>query len=73
MQQFRVSLTGEGRYRFVIHDRDAIYSEDVDRLLKATGLEILKTPAHSPQAIAVKVLPAAWARSFLIWREVTFA
>jgi hypothetical protein len=30
MQQFRECLTGEERYRFVIHDRDAIYSKDVD-------------------------------------------
>jgi putative transposase len=52
MQQFRECLTGEGRYRFVIHDRDAIYSKDVDLLLKASGLEILKTPAQSPQANA---------------------
>ena len=50
MQQFRVSLTGEGRYRFVIDNRDAIYSKDVDLVLKTTGLQILKTPAQSPQA-----------------------
>ena len=42
----------EERYRFVIHDRDAIYSKDVDLVLKATGLQILETPAQSPQANA---------------------
>ena len=52
MQQFRECLTGEERYRFVIHDRDAIYSKDVDLLLKTTGLQVLKTPAQSPQANA---------------------
>ena len=52
MQQFRECLTGEERYRFVIHDRDAIYSKDVDLLLKTTGLQILKTRAQSPQANA---------------------
>jgi putative transposase len=52
MLQFRECLIGEERYRFVIHDRDAIYSKDVDLLLKATGLQILKTPAQSPQANA---------------------
>ena len=51
MLQFRECLTGEERYRFVIHDRDAIYSKDVDLLLKATGLRILKTPAQSSQAM----------------------
>jgi putative transposase len=51
-QQFRECLTGEERYRFVIHDRDAIYSKDVDLLLKMTGLQILKTPTQSPPANA---------------------
>src|SRR4029450_3752683 len=50
MLQFRECLTGEERYRFVIHDRDAIYSKDVDLVLKTTGLQILQTPAQSPQA-----------------------
>jgi hypothetical protein len=36
----------------VIHDRDAIYSKDVDLLLKTTGLQILETPTQSPQAHA---------------------
>jgi putative transposase len=52
MQQFRECLTGEERYQFVIHDRDAIYSKEVDLLLKTTGLQILKTPAQSPQGKA---------------------
>jgi hypothetical protein len=50
--QFRECLIGEERYRLVIHDRDAIYSKDVDLLVKTTGLQILKTPAQSPQANA---------------------
>jgi len=56
MLQFRECLTGEERYRFVIHDRDAIYSKDVDLLLKATGLQILKTPAQSPQTKGQRVI-----------------
>jgi putative transposase len=52
MQQFRECLNGEERYQFVIHDRDAIYSKEVDLLLKTTGLQILKTPAQSPQGKA---------------------
>jgi transposase InsO family protein len=34
----------------VIHDRDTIYSDGVDRTLEAMGLEVLKTPARVPQA-----------------------
>jgi transposase InsO family protein len=37
-------------HRFVIHDRDSIYSEGVDRTLEAMGLTVLKTPARVPQA-----------------------
>jgi transposase InsO family protein len=36
--------------RFVIHDRDAIYSEGVDATLTAMGLTVLKTPVRAPQA-----------------------
>jgi transposase InsO family protein len=37
-------------HRFVIHDRDTIYSEGVDHTLEAMGLAVLKTPARVPQA-----------------------
>jgi hypothetical protein len=36
----------------VIHDRDTIYSEGVDRTLEAIGLTVLKTPVRAPQANA---------------------
>jgi hypothetical protein len=34
LQQFRECITGEEGYRFVIHDRDSIYSKDLDISLK---------------------------------------
>jgi hypothetical protein len=34
-QQFRMIVLGDEAHRFVIHDRDAIYSEAVDRTLDA--------------------------------------
>ena len=43
-QQFRMLVPGDQVHRFVIHDRDAIYSDGVDRTLEAMGLEVLKTP-----------------------------
>ena len=49
-QQFRMIVPGDQAHRFVIHDRDTIYSEGVDRTLKAMGLAVLKTPARVPQA-----------------------
>jgi transposase InsO family protein len=51
-QQFRMTVSGNGQHRFVIHDRDDIYSEGVDRTVAAMGLTVLKTPVRSPQANA---------------------
>src|SRR5262249_45668021 len=45
-------ISGDEPHRFLIHDRDSIYSEEVDRTITAIGLTILKTPARSPQANA---------------------
>ena len=45
-------VKGDEAYRFVIHDRDTIYSEGVDRTLEAMGLRVLKTPVRAPQANA---------------------
>jgi transposase InsO family protein len=51
-QQFRMIVLGDRAHRFVIHDRDSIYSEGVDRTLEALGLTVLKTPVRAPQANA---------------------
>src|SRR5262249_23608160 len=42
-QQFRLIVSGDEVHRFVIHDRETIYSMGVDRTLKAMGLTVLKT------------------------------
>jgi len=52
LQQFRECVTGAEPYKFVIHDRDSIYSEGVDATVAAMGLTILKTPVRTPQANA---------------------
>jgi putative transposase len=51
-QQFRMIVPGDQPHRFVIHDRDTIYSEGVNRTLQAMGLVVLKTPVRAPQANA---------------------
>jgi putative transposase len=51
-QQFRMVGPGDQTHRFVIHDRDTIYSEQVDRSLEAIGLAVLTTPVRVPQANA---------------------
>lgn len=45
-------VQGDQAHRFVIHDRDTIYSQGVDRTLEAMGLMVLKTPVRAPQANA---------------------
>src|SRR2546422_11675832 len=48
----RGAITGEEPYRFVIHDRDSIYSRELDSSLRSLGLRGLRTPYRSPQANA---------------------
>jgi len=53
LQQFRECIVGDEGYRFIIHDRDRIYSRDLEPGLKALGLTILKTPRKAPKANAI--------------------
>jgi putative transposase len=50
LQQFREAIDNERDYRFLIHDRDSIYSEELDLTVQTMGVRILKTPFRSPQA-----------------------
>jgi transposase InsO family protein len=52
LQQFRNVITGEKPYRFVLHDRDSIYSAELDSALKSLGIRVLRTPFRAPQANA---------------------
>ena len=52
VQQFRMVVSGDQTHRWVIHDRDSIYSEGVDATVAAMGLTILKTPVRAPQGNA---------------------
>jgi transposase InsO family protein len=53
LQQFREALKEEHPYRFLIHDRDSIFSKDLDKGVTAMGVRILKTPVRAPKANAV--------------------
>jgi putative transposase len=52
LQQFRECIAGDEGYKFIIHDRDNIYSKDLDSSLRTFGLRVLKTPYRTPQANA---------------------
>ena len=40
-------LSGDQLHRWLIHDRDSIYSEGVDASLASMGLTILKTASYN--------------------------
>ena len=52
LQQFREALPWEHDYRYLVHDRDSIFSASLDECLGGFGLHILKTPPRSPKANA---------------------
>lgn len=53
MQQLRDAIPADHGYRFLIHDRDCIFSQQLNQQVRHLGLRILKTPAWSPQANAL--------------------
>jgi putative transposase len=53
LQQLREVIPADHAYRFLIHDRDAIFSQELDQRIRYLGLKVLKTPVRSPQANAL--------------------
>jgi putative transposase len=53
IQQLREAIPADHAYRFLIHDRDAIFSQDLAQSIRHLGLRVLKTPVRSPQANAI--------------------
>jgi putative transposase len=51
-QQFREAIPSDHHYRFLIHDRDSIFSAEVDQTIESLGLKVLRTPVRAPQANA---------------------
>jgi transposase InsO family protein len=49
-QQLREALGYETRYRYLIHDRDSIFSWELDNCVEGLGLRVLKTPPRCPMA-----------------------
>ena len=50
LQQLREAIPSDHTYRFILHDRDAIFSTQLDASVGHLGLEVIKTPPRSPQA-----------------------
>jgi len=53
LQQLREAIPSDHSYGFLIHDRDSIFSSDLDEELRDTfGLRVLRTPVRAPAANA---------------------
>ena len=52
VQQFRETFPWEHDYRWLIHDRDSIFSKALDESVEAMDLKVLKTPRRAPRANA---------------------
>jgi putative transposase len=53
LQQLREAMPSDHAYRFLIHDRDRIFSQMLDQNIRHLGLWVLKTPPQAPQANAI--------------------
>jgi putative transposase len=53
LQQFREAIPGGQDNQFLIHDRDSIFSSELDDEVKRSfGLRVLRTPVRAPKANA---------------------
>ena len=53
LQQLRDAIGCEDYYRYLIHDRDTIFSKGVDESIGRLGLRVLKSPLRSSMANAI--------------------
>src|SRR5262249_59453158 len=53
LQQLREAIPADHGYRFLLHDRDSIFSQPLDQSIRHLGLQVLKTPTQCPQANAL--------------------
>lgn len=53
LQEFREAIASDHLYQYLLHDRDNIFSADLDASIKKFGLRILKTPYRSPMAKSI--------------------
>jgi putative transposase len=52
-QQLREAVGYKERYEYLLHDRDAIFSAELDESIRRLGLQVLKSPPRSPKANSI--------------------
>jgi transposase InsO family protein len=53
LQQLREAIPADHGYRFLLHNRDSIFSPPLDQSIRHLGLKVLKTPPQCLQANAL--------------------
>lgn len=53
LQQLREAVGYDESYRYLIHDRDNIFTKSLDESIAKLGLRVLKSPPHSPIANSI--------------------
>ena len=53
LQQLREVMGNGGGYRYLIHDRDGIFSKHLDDSITALGVQVLRSPVASPKANSI--------------------
>jgi putative transposase len=60
LQQLRDAIPADHGYRFLIHDRDSIFSQQLDQQVRHLGLKVLKLRCGVPQPMPY--VSGSWAR-----------
>lgn len=53
LQQLRETASLDGRYEYLLHDRDSIFAANLDESIERLGVKVLKSPPRSPKANAI--------------------
>jgi putative transposase len=53
LQQLREAVGYEEQYTYLLHDRDTIFSAELDESIRRLGLRVLRSPPRSPKANAL--------------------
>ena len=51
-QQLREAIPADHAFHYLIHDRDSIFSSELDAAVRRLGIAVLKSPPRSPKANA---------------------
>jgi transposase InsO family protein len=57
LQQLRETIAFDDGYRYLLHDRDCIFSHGLDASIVTLGLQVLKSPPRVPKANAIGRTP----------------